>query len=86
MTQDGQRKRFELGTVTGEEYQLILRGLECLKRDLLDEAAAFAQKKLSYDPGKLGDTIKLGRERLQQVQLANRMQERWHAKFRKKSP
>jgi hypothetical protein len=77
---------FELGTVNGQEYDLICRGLESLKKDLLDEASQFADQKLSYQKGDLRDITLLGRKRLEEVQAANRMQERWNAKFRKKSP
>lgn len=65
------------------EYLLIVKGLECLKKELLDEASQFAEKKLSYEADSLNDVYLRGRERLEQVQMANRMQERWNAKFGK---
>lgn len=74
-------RKLNLGPVTWSEYLLVHKGLECLKKELLDEASLFAEKKLSYEEQSLDDVTRRGRERLEQVQTANRMQERWNAKF-----
>jgi hypothetical protein len=85
LSQEEEKRKFNLGVVTLSEYLLVIRGLECLKKELLDEAAVFAEKKLSYEKEALSEIYRRGRERLEQVQAANRMQERWNAKFGKVS-
>lgn len=75
-----------LGDVNMTEFQLVMRGLDCLNKELLLEAAEFAQRKLSYQNKSLSEVAKLGLQRLEQARMANRLQERWKAIVAKYRP
>ncbi len=67
----------ELGSVKRADFQLVIRGLECLKKELLDAAGGYAQKKLSRKTGSLEELVVQGQERLAQVERVNELQRQW---------
>ncbi len=77
---------FDLPVASIDEYQLIVRGLECLKKELLSEAGRFAHQKMSRKAGSLEDVLEAGRLRLEQVNQANEIQDRWKALVAKHFP
>ena len=68
----------DLGSVTPDERDLVLRGLETLKRELLQEALSFAHKRLTFSG--LEEVNKRGAECFAQARAADRLVERWAKK------
>jgi hypothetical protein len=69
----------ELGRCSRVEHELILRGLDCLKKMLLEEAGEFAMTKLSLRRESLANVAAEGRKRVEQVEIASRLQGRLRA-------
>lgn len=76
-----QRWAYEVGTVGADEFRLLLRGLDCLKLALLDEAGGLAETKISRRKGSssMEEVVAAGIERLEEIKTLNRLNKRLQA-------
>lgn len=62
-----------LGDATPVEHDLLCRGLEHLRRALLEEAGALASQKLSRKQGAFANVAQEGRKRLDEIKVLNEL-------------
>jgi hypothetical protein len=72
---DAQQVGRSYGTIPEDEHRLIVRGLDCLKLTLLDEAGGLAETKISRRKGSssMEEVVAAGIERLEEIKTLNRL-------------
>lgn len=71
-----------VGEVTIVEHDLLCRGLENLRKALLEEAGALASQKLSRKQGSFANVALEGRKRLDEIKVLNDLYARLKALVR----